>query len=68
MCGFCDASSLTRRGLLSGALASTAAAAALPILPSWAQSASPPPRRLAGSPARLLYRRAQAHVLDTASA
>jgi len=45
MCGFCDASNLTRRGLLTGALA-VSAAAALPLSPAWAQSPAPAPNAI----------------------
>jgi carbonic anhydrase len=42
MCKLSDTPSFSRRDLLAGALTSSAAAA-VPILPSWAQSPSPPP-------------------------
>jgi len=45
MCGFCDVSSLTRRGLLSGAAAASTAAT-LSRRPVWAQSASLAPNAI----------------------
>jgi carbonic anhydrase len=45
MCKQCDVPSFTRRGLFTLGLATTAAAA-LPLLPAWAQSASPAPNAI----------------------
>src|SRR4051812_4735785 len=45
MCGFCDASSLTRRSVLSGAVVSSAATT-FSVLPAWAQSSPPAPNAI----------------------
>ena len=63
MCKQCDLMRFSRRGLLTAGLA---AAAALPPLPAWAQSAAPPPNAI--SPDEALARLQQGNARYAANA
>jgi carbonic anhydrase len=65
MCKQCDLMRFSRRGLLTAGLV-TAAAAALPPLPAWAQSAAPPPNAI--SPDEALARLQQGNARYAANA
>src|SRR3954470_18948131 len=65
MCKQCDLTRFSRRGLLTAGLA-TAAAAALPPLPAWAQSAAPAPNAI--SPDEALARLQQGNARYAANA
>ena len=65
MCKQCDLTRFSRRGLLTAGLV-TAAAAALPPLPAWAQSAAPPPNAI--SPDEALARLQQGNARYAANA
>ena len=65
MCKQCDLMRFSRRGLLTAGLV-TAAAAAFPPLPAWAQSAAPPPNAI--SPDEALARLQQGNARYAANA